>query len=382
MDERVTAAIIGGGIVGSAAAYYLARRGIDVVLFEKSAIGSEASGATAGGVRQHGRAAAELPLAIRSIELWKTLHHELDADVEYTQSGHVRIAQSDDELPELEAVVSTGKAFGLDIDMISPGACREKVPPFRGAVSGGYFASTDGHANPLKAPQAFAGAARRLGARIVQWSPVARVEPRGAFDYLVHGRDASCRAKYVINAAGAWAADLARTSGVELPLGLRYWQAMVTERVPPLLGPVVSIKALPQTQVVKNLNLKQLRCGSIVISGAWEGEGGVSPDRKTVTFDGVLGSARDTVTCFPALRDVALLRAWTGLEATSPDSREFIGPVPSLPGYLIAAGFSGSGFALGPIVGYLLAELIDTGSASLDLQPFGFSRLGVKVAAS
>jgi sarcosine oxidase subunit beta len=120
--------VIGGGVTGGACAYYLARAGVQVLLFEKGEIASGASGGSAGGVRQQNRDAAELPIAMLANLLWKTLEQELGADVEYRRGGHFNLAEREDQLPALETSVREQQARGLDIRMVYGKELREMVP--------------------------------------------------------------------------------------------------------------------------------------------------------------------------------------------------------------------------------------------------------------
>ncbi|OQY99891.1 MAG: hypothetical protein B6D41_00530, partial [Chloroflexi bacterium UTCFX4] len=159
--------IVGGGIIGCATAYYLAKRGADVILLERAGIGAGASGRSGGGVRQSARASAELRLANETVALFPTLADELGVDIEYTQRGNLRLVESVDHLRPMQVDVTRQQSYGLDVRWIGQQETCELVPSLRReSVLGASFCPTDGHANPLKLVTGFANAARKLGAQI------------------------------------------------------------------------------------------------------------------------------------------------------------------------------------------------------------------------
>ncbi|MGA2991654.1 MAG: FAD-dependent oxidoreductase, partial [Candidatus Korobacteraceae bacterium] len=159
--ETADVVVIGGGVIGGACAYNLARAGLSVTLLEKNEIASAASGGSAGGVRQQNRAVPELPLAMAANPIWKTLEQELDADLEYRRVGHLNLAEREDQLPALEASVKRQQAKGLDIQMVCGRELRDLVPAAAPGMIAGSYTPGDGFANPILVTRAFAAAARR-----------------------------------------------------------------------------------------------------------------------------------------------------------------------------------------------------------------------------
>ena len=165
--------VIGGGISGTAAAYVLARNGVNVTLLERGELASMASGWTLAGVRPSGRHTSELPLAAAAVARWKDLDEELVAETEYRQNGNLRLALAESDVPTIKGVVTASNAAGIevtyldavdDIHAIAPALCDE--------MYGASYCPTDGHANPTKSVLAFAAAAKRHGATIrTGWWP-------------------------------------------------------------------------------------------------------------------------------------------------------------------------------------------------------------------
>ena len=377
----IEVAVVGGGVMGCSTAYYLALAGVPVVLFEKaSQVGQEASGVNAGGVRQHGRDPAEMPLAIAAIKMWKELEEELDFDLEYRPGGHLRLASSERELEILAESVRNQHRLGLhDIVLLDEKEVRELVPKLSLKFVGATYCYSDGHANPHRVCPAFARAATRAGATIHVNTEVTDIDVLCDHEFVLHTSRGLVHARYVVNCAGAWAGRIARTVGVELPVQVKYWQSMVTEPVPPFLRPVLTWpKASSDSGGWKNLNLKQLAHGQLLISGAWVGDGNLHSRQRTTRYEGVTGSSRDFVRVFRHLEGITLQRAWVGIDGHPPDNVVCMGIVPEVPGFLLGGPGSGHGFALGPIVGKLLTELIATGKASVPIDGLSIERFRVR----
>src|SRR5574341_1162721 len=150
-DHQADVVIVGGGIVGCAAAYYLAKRGASVILLERNGIGSGASGRSGGGVRQSARATAEMPLANEAVALFPALSDELGVDIEYVQRGNLRLVESVDHIRPMQVDVTRQQSIGLDVRWAGQVEVCEVVPSLRREnVFGASFCPTDGHANPLK----------------------------------------------------------------------------------------------------------------------------------------------------------------------------------------------------------------------------------------
>ncbi len=153
MTAPVDVAIIGGGIAGVASAFFLSRARLSVCLFEYGLIGAGASGVNFGGVRQQGRALAELPVAVRARELWSRLPELIGTTGEFTPSGHLKLARSDSDMAELERYAVQARDHGLALELVGRAALRPRYPWLASTLAGGSLCASDGHANPrLVAP--------------------------------------------------------------------------------------------------------------------------------------------------------------------------------------------------------------------------------------
>ena len=178
MKNTAEIVIIGGGIIGSATAYYLAKKGItDVIVLEGSDyIGNGGSSRNGGGVRQSGRDPRELPMVMWGIQNeWPKLSEELGVDVEYTQKGNLRLGKTEAHLKILQGLTDRAVACGLDVRMIDGKEVREINPYLSEEVIGASWCPTDGHANPLTATLGFFKRAREMGVRFITGEKVEKL---------------------------------------------------------------------------------------------------------------------------------------------------------------------------------------------------------------
>lgn len=371
--DEADVVVIGGGIIGCAAAHQLARAGRSVALVEKGAIGGQASGRNGGGVRQQRRHPAELPLAMESIRMWGGLAEELECDLEYRREGNLFCVFDEREAATLEAATQRQTAAGLDVQFLDRASVRHVAPAISDAVVAGALCPSDGHANPAVTTLAFGRAAARAGARIYAGNPVTGIRTRdGVISEVLTPRGA-IRTSVAVNAAGPWARQVGLMVGVDLPIIPRRSQVVVTSPMPALFGQFIG---------GNTIYCRQTRNGSIHIggSGHWE----------PATFDqgNSFSAIRRFVTraseLVPRLRDASLLRAWGGTVELTPDEIPIIGWAPGVEGFLVAAGYSAHGFALGPVSGRLICELVTGREPSLSLDAFRPSRFpaGLDFASS
>lgn len=363
--------IIGGGISGTAAAYELARNGVGVTLLERGDLASMASGWTLAGVRQSGRHPAELPLAAAAVARWTNLAGELDAETEYRQQGNVRLALSEEDVPTIKGVVEASTAAGIeiryldsidDIHALAPALCDE--------IYGASYCPTDGHANPTKTVLAFAEAAKRHGAEIRTGVDVTGITTSGGKVTGVETSEGQIGADVVIVAAGIYTPRLLDPLGLNLPLSLRHVPAVQTVPAPPMLDQVIGIasgKFAGRQQADGRFRL--------TLGG---GEWGVDGLHDQFNVQPTLEQVRDTIEIstriLPAIQGMRVAQVWGGLLDLTPDALPVIERSPAIDGLIVAAGFSGHGFCLGPITGQILADLAVFGTTELPIDAFQLSR--------
>lgn len=359
--------IIGGGVVGTSIAWHLARRGAQVTLVERDELAAQASGASAGGVRQVNRDPREMPLAIAAIRRWHTLEEELGADCEFRMGGQLMAAEHEDGIPELHRRVEAQRALGLDLEFLDAAEVRAVAPALAPGIVAGIFTADDGQASAPLTTRAFGAAAEREGAVLRLGTTVTGIETSGGIIIGIATNQGPIACDHLVLAAGAWTPTLAAQLGIHLPFVTMGLQMMAAGPAEPILAPTVGALG-------RRLSLKQVPNGEFVIGGGWPGD--VDLDRRigTTRMASIAGSIEHSSAILPRLRGLPLLRTWIGLEALCIDEVPVMGLVPGIDNLTIAAGFSGHGFALSPITGQLISELLLDGTPSLSLDAFSISR--------
>ena len=363
--------VVGGGIMGAASAFFLRRRGRSVILLERGLIGQQASGTNFGNVRRQGRFLPQLPLANRSRALWGRLNELLGEDAEFLPSGHIRVCYRPEQVGELEAYASAARDYGLELELISHNALRERFPFIGPDVVAGSYSPIDGHANPRLAAPAFGRAAARAGARVFEETEILAAGKDGA-DFRVESADGRVfRAPSLLITAGAWGTLLAGQFGEPVPQAVHGPQMGVTEPVPYRIEPVIGVLSRIAEEVVY---LRQIPRGNVIFGGGNRGPAYPDLRRAYVLPQNTLTQLPQLRRLVPALARLNIIRVWSGIEAYLPDDRPVMGPSGKVSGLFYAFGFCGHGFQLGPGVGDVMAELIDTGQTTTPIEPFRIGR--------
>jgi sarcosine oxidase subunit beta len=356
-------AIIGGGIMGVSIAYQLAKVKKKVVVIEKSLVGSEASGRCGGGVRQQARHPYETPLAISSGEMWLGLNKELGVDTEYRKGGNIWLALTEEEHAAQKNLAPIQQRMGLPIEMVDRLEIRRLASFLRGeAILGGSYSPNCGHANPILTTRGFASAAVRLGVRIFEHTEVLDIKTSGDEVRSVCAVRGDVRAPVVVITAGAWTPHLGKKIGLNIPIRPSRDQLMVTEPIQPLCSQFILSSRVYFRQAVNG----GVHIGTVNLPHT-------TFDQTTDPAD-LSDAAKAMTELVPSLRTLKVLRSWAGTSEKTPDDIPILGYVEKPAGVLIAAGFSGHGFALGPVIGRLMCELIVSGKTSLPISGFGLAR--------
>lgn len=397
--------VVGGGIVGCAAAYYLAKAGAAVVVAEKGELNREASGRNAGSLHfqmehrliRHGDSHAEvfsqaIPLALLAIENWSKLEEELGDDLGVKLAGGIMVAETEKDLQMLRLKYDLEKKWNLPTELLTQSEALEIAPYLsKNIIAAGYCAS-EGQANPRLVAPAFARRAAELGATFLTGTPVRgicrlgtswvasvsqRNADRGSPDRGRTGQQGArvahfeIEASAILNAAGAQAGQVAQMANLHLPLIGVPITMNVTERTEPFLGHLVQ-------NAGRRLSMKQASDGNILIGGGWSAhfhmrDGLWDPDAQPRLLPGnVIGNLEAAVRTVPGISRLQLIRSWTGTVAITADQLPILGEVSATPGFFVAVG--GTGFTLGPTYAKLMSELIQTGTTSRKIDLYSPNR--------
>ena len=377
--------IIGGGIIGSSVAWQLSRRKKKVLVVERKDVCSGSAGATDGVVGYHTKKPGlQLDLAVQSIEMFKTLNRDLETNVEYgLEAGGMQPVEDKDQWDMLEAMASEQRKSGVDIRMITAEEACSIEPNLNPDIYGALWSPTGGKVNPLAMTFGFARAAKRLGAVYLTETEVTQILTEGGRAVGVNTTAGEFRADCIVDAAGAWAGKVAALAGIDLPVKPRKGQLLITEPIGPFLRATVQcamynvIKFRPETikdptvlKIGASLSIEQQESGGLIIGGTRE----FADFEEENTFEAVETMVKRAVRFFPALKDVSIIRCFSGFRPYTPDGLSMMGEVRTLPGFYMAAGHEGDGIALSPVTGRLMAELIAEGKTSYDITPFSPNR--------
>lgn len=389
VPTAASAVIIGGGIMGTAAAYELAKAGVeDIVLIERGELAGGSTSRAAGGLRCQFSDETNILLGARSLETFRRFEEQMGQNIDLVQSGYLFLLDSEDDAAHMEANVSLQNALGQSSRMVTTAECAELSPVISAdGLIGGAFNPFDAHCTPEAAVAGYAKNARRLGVTILRGVEVTRVvaEDAGAdrpgttheAEPGTAGAAGSRRitgvettagpiaTSAVICAAGAWSKKIGADVGIDLPVEPLRRHIVVSE--PVSFDP----RRLPFTIDFSTAYYFHSEGGGLLFGAPEVADSWGFAARQDPRWLEQLAELMDRRT--PALGDVQLRRGWAGLYEVTPDHNALIGASDEVEGFFYATGFSGHGFLQGPAVGEVMADLflgrtpvIDVSGLSLD----------------
>ena len=415
LPAAVDVVVIGAGIAGTATSYFLAQHGLKVVLCEKGRVAGEQSSRSFGWIRQQGRDWGELPVMMESIRIWRGLATETgEADLTFTESGCYYLAESQSDLAGYEQWCERAKQYELGTQMLTAGEVRSRFPDLVGNWVVGMVTLSDGRGEQFTAVPALARAARRRGVSVIENCAVRTVDIEAGRVAGVITEKGRIRCEKVVLAAGVWSTHFAANAGVNLPQLAVCSSGTRTEQCPEVISANLSMDGL---------SLLRRDDGSYTVSSSDRSVHYLSPAsfkyfgkflallkqsgryinlklKAPHGYPGTWGSPRrwtgDEISPFerlrvlnppvsptmvkrvetrmpercPALKDVKLAEAWTGMIDATPDAVPTLGEDPALRGLYIATGLSGHGFGIGPAIGRVVADLVREAPPGHDLQRF------------
>jgi sarcosine oxidase, subunit beta len=370
LSQTADAIVVGGGLHGCSAALHLARRGYRVTVLEKNSVGRHASGVNAGGVRRLLRAVPEIPLSCAAMEMWHRIGDLVGDDCGFRISGQVAVAETEAGYDRLRQRATEVAALGYTHEeLLGADELYRLLPALAPGCVGGLVSRGDGFASPYHTTMAFRAAAVRAGATVLEGTRALGFR-RAAGIWSVESSIGTLQAPVLVNCGGAWASQVAAALGEPVPLEPIAPMMMVTAPMPHFVEPVV-------IGVERKLSFKQMPNNTVLIGGGHRGVPDLETDTSSVDFRKLVVSAATVALLFPIMRGAQIVRSWSGIESRMPDDIPVIGPSSTQDAAFHAFGFSGHGFQLGPVVGAILAELVDTGRSNLPIAPFSITRFAM-----
>lgn len=368
MKSRYKVVVIGGGVIGTAVAFYLAKNGVsDVVVLEKDYLSSGSTGRCGGGIRQQWSERMNVRLAMRSVEHFKRFESEVGFDIEYFQGGYLLLAYTEEEVLLFERNTKMQQEENLDVELLSKNEASSRFSFIdMSGVRAAAYCSSDGHANPHLTTFAYARAAERMGVEVLTHTSAEKIITEDGRIVAVQTSKGKIETEVVVNAAGGYSHEVGAMAGVELPTESYRHQIFVTEPLEHIMDPLV-------ISFENNFYIRQTKAGNFIMG---QGDKDELPGHNvTPTWKFLREMTEKMPKFFPFLRDVRVLRHWAGLYNMSPDAQPIIDRAVDIDNFYYAIGFSGHGFMLAPAVGEAVAEWIVHGEPrSVDISNLSLNR--------
>ncbi len=351
--------LVGAGINGLATAYELAQLGMkNIVVLEKTYIGSGSTGRCGGGIRQQWTTEENIRLAQESVRMYENMSAELGYQVFFRQGGYLMVTENENDLPALRDAVALQQRCDVPTDFLQPQECLEIVPDLDiSRIKGATFCPRDGTAYPFAVVWGYARACHRKGVKIYIGTTVTDLKTTEGRITAVETDRGTIQTPLVVNCAGPWARSLAAGIGVELPNRQERHEIMVSESLKPFLDPMV-------ISISNGIYFSQSMRGEIVGGIGDSDEPRLPGPSRFKTHSGMrfaVRFAQALLSYYPRAAEVRMMRQWAGMYDVTPDHRPILGGVDGLDGYFHSCGFSGHGFMLGPMTGKRMARFITTG---------------------
>ncbi|MBN2858695.1 MAG: FAD-binding oxidoreductase [Sphaerochaetaceae bacterium] len=387
MIQTTDAIIIGGGIIGLSAGYYLSKSGKRVIVLEAGGFADGASGACDDMILfQSKKPGINLELAFESLELYRALTSELSDSLGFQNLGGMVLIENQRELEVMEDFVSQQQAYGLDVTVLGRKELLKKQPHIDSRFIASTYSPLDSQAYPFAVMHSLARKGREYGMETYHNSRVIDIRTDGNGDFYVKTAGGRIfQAGFVVNAAGAWASSIALLLDQKVPIEPKRGQIIITEKVPPigetnLWSAKYLVSKLKSGFEIKSTEEEQ-KLGLGFAFTRTEGDSYlIGSTREMVGFDtsttleGIRAIINQATSFIPILRNVKFIRAIAGLRPSTPDGKMILGEHADVPGFYTCAGHEGDGISLAPITGSLISEMIGSGKVDQRLQELSPNR--------
>jgi glycine/D-amino acid oxidase-like deaminating enzyme len=366
--ESADVVIAGGGIMGCALAYQLARRDVDVILLERETLGSQSTGRCAGGVRQQFSMEANVRLQRMSVKMFEGFEQETGHPADFRQIGYLFVLTLPQQVEDFRHNIEMWHRAGLtEARWVDPSEAARMVPVLNvDDVLGCTFCPTDGIASPADVTSGYASAARRLGARLKEGVEVVGIDVSGGHVQGVRTTAGDIGTRLLFDCAGPWSASIGRMAGLEIPV-LPYRRHIAVTGAFPAVP-----RANPMTVDFQSSLYFHPEGDGVLIGMSDRSEApGYNTEVSWEFLEKMFAQAERRA---PALAAAGIKAAWAGLYETTPDHQAILGPIPEVEGFWCAAGFSGHGFMQAPAAALLLTQLLLDRRSEIDISPFAFTR--------
>lgn len=385
MIKSADVAVIGSGVVGASVAYFNAKAGAKVVLIDKGDMAEGTSSKSDGNILICDKMPGfDVQLAKASQDMFPRLSKELEFDIQWHQRGSLYIVEDEEQYEIASKFCKDMVALGMPMRMMDKYEIHQDEPYLAEDLYGGLETACDGSVYPIGLCYGFALGAKRMGAELMLHSPVTGID-RDGNGFIVHSEKGDVAAKNVVDCAGIWSPVVGKMVGLDVPIQARQGQILVSEQ---------TFKVARRKVHEFGYMLTKFGSGDYKrkVSERVERNGVAFVFEPTASNNFLIGSSRsfvgEDISCdievmqalaerairfFPVIRDIKVIRGYSGLRPFTPDHLPIISDTP-VPGFYIAAGHEGDGIGLSPITGRCIADMISGKQPFMDLSPVSYQR--------
>ncbi|TDQ35445.1 NAD(P)/FAD-dependent oxidoreductase [Aureibacillus halotolerans] len=389
MTRHTEVAIIGGGIVGCAVAYYTSKYGSDVVVIEKGELASGTSSHCDGNILAIDKEPGfDSQMTLQSQQLVHELSEELKKEFEYRQPGSILVCEDEEEMEMAEQWVNKQVQAGLSFRLLDQADLRNETPYLATDLLGGLECASDSTVNPYLFSYALFAAAKTRGATLWKNTSVRSIAKQSQH-YVIETSNGTITADKVVNCGGVWAPKIGQMLGITIPILPRKGHILVSSRQVPVSPRKVMEFSYLMTKFGKERKVDretEAYGAALVFEPTASQNFLLGSSREFVGFDNtvnwhaVRAIARRCIRFYPVLRDMSLLRVYFGFRPWVADHLPIISEVAAYPGYYIAAGHEGDGIGLAPITGKVIAEMIHQKTPSIEVEQLRNDRFSQREA--
>ncbi|WP_077624386.1 NAD(P)/FAD-dependent oxidoreductase [Sediminibacillus massiliensis] len=387
MSFQTDVAIIGGGIIGCAVAYYASKLGYQVTVIEKNELASGTSSHCDGNILAIDKDPGfDSQMAWESQKLIDQLSKELPLEFEYRLPGSILVCETEEEMEAAQRWVNLQKDAGLPFRMLDRQDLKFESKYLADDLLGGLECGTDSTVNPYLLCFSLFEGAKQNGAQLRKKTAVKNVDYKHSF-YHIETDQGDIRAKYIVNCAGVWAPHVGEMLDLKIPISPRKGHILVSTRQVPVSPRKVMEFGYLMSKFggERRVDEKTDKYGVALVFEPTQSQNFLlGSSREFVGFDtnvnwDVVGTiARRCMRFYPKMKDMDLLRVYSGLRPWTKDNLPIISEVEQYPGYFIAAGHEGDGIGLAAITGKVISEMINEDKTSIDIDPLRFDRFEKK----
>ena len=363
MTKRYDIAVIGAGIMGMATASYLSKNGVKLAVIDKEYIGSGSTGRCIAGIRQQFSTPASIAVMKENVSLFSQMEEEFGFSVEFYQGGYLLMAHNEEMVELFKSNIKIQQKEGINVSLLSPEEALSVVPKLNieGLLAAAYCPD-DGQAYPFAVLKGYKTKIDERKGDFFLHNPVIKFEKKENF--LLYLEDGTViEAEKVLLSAGPWTKELGRKIDLDLPLFPERHEAMITERIPRIIEPMIV------DYRKDGCYFQQMLTGQVI--GCYTPSPNVPGLRKNSSREFLLEMGKRMVRLVPELESAAILRHWAGSYNMTPDGNPIVDKTP-VDNLYIASGMSGHGFMFGPALSKHLAHFIGNDEWDTDFSEFSF----------